>query len=184
MLVERTSTPARRITLADAKSQLNVLTTRDDDYITRLVNIAEESIMDRSNKVFSEATFKFTFYDVSGKVMFPRYPVYNSETSPITSVKGTTEENGTLVDLVEGVNYYIADNSIIIMDNECYTTLEVVTPCGYNDEDWSEAKGLEGCVLMMIGELYANRQSSIASVVTAIPYGIEFMLAPNCYVYQ
>lgn len=178
MILTRTSTPTRVISLTDAKAQLYVLNTREDDYITALAAIAEETIMNRTNTVFSTTNFTATYYNVCDLVRLPVYPV---AANGITQVKGRSEESDDLLVLTESEDYIFKDNGVFLLNSESYYELEVVFTAGFTATDFPEA--LKGAVLMLLGTLYGNRQSEVASVVSKVPYGIEFIIEPHRYTF-
>jgi phage conserved hypothetical protein, phiE125 gp8 family len=181
MRLFRTQAPSSRVTLDEAKAQLNILTNSQDAHITSLINISEETLMSRTSTVFAPARYKLNVYNLSGDcVRFPIYPVYpqGSGTTGVVTVKGRLEGEDTF-NTIAANEYYVEDNHLHFNEPQDFAEVEIDFWVGYNDEDFPQA--MKGAVLMFIGTLFANRQSEMGNVVEKIPYGIEFLVQAHTY---
>ena len=175
MVYSRTSSPSRIITLDEAKSQLNILNTSQDTLISGMINIAEDVIMARTNQVFSNTTFVGSLTDFEGDAIY--YPVTPVTGVSLIQVKDTRLD--TLRTLEQGVDYFTSSESIQFSEYVSFYEVNINFSAGHSEVTLPSA--LRGAALMLIGTLFANRQSEKASVVEKIPYGIEFMIQPHVY---
>ena len=179
MQYTRTTSPdLNRITLAEAKSQLNVLTTSQDDYINSLIDVAEGVIMSRTNTAFQSTSYEGQTFDFSGEVL--RIPVAPVTAITFLKVKETVDD-ADYTTLEEGTDFVLGKSEIRFPSHKTYYEISVGFVSGYTNITFP--LGLKGATLMMIGTLYANRQSEMGNVVEKIPYGIEFMLNPYVHWY-
>ena len=175
----------RRITLDEAKAQLNILTTSQDAYIESLIAVAEETIMARTNTSLTVSRYEGLEYSFCGVFLpLPVYPVAekSSGTEGIQSIAVVVEQGDAEVVLVEGTDWVYKSNGIqFIGEDTSFFSVRVNFFAGFGTDDFPQ--GLKGATLMFIGTLFANRQSEMGNVVEKIPYGIEFMINAHSYNY-
>tara|TARA_R110002124_G_scaffold236648_3_gene401880 strand:- start:524 stop:1039 length:516 start_codon:yes stop_codon:yes gene_type:complete len=146
------------VSLAEAKKQLNIIdSTEDDEHIQLLISAASELAEGYTNRLLSEATVQLSFSD--RKSFFLPFGEAQNSPTPITVISGSKNLTFTFDDISQILT--IDDNQISATDN-----VRVTYKAGYTSAPNSVKMG----VLMIISSLFMNREdTSIGFTVADIP---------------
>jgi len=157
--------PVNFITIDEAKKQLNIIDFDDDDgYILSLINVAYEAAERYMGRLLSQCTVEAEFGSALSCVFLPYPPV-----ASITSVK-IGEDDVTY-------DFSVYSNRLTITDPlvDDYSNVVVTYTAGFPDAANIPAM-IKHAVKIMIGDMYANRESTDVEGGKAVPLTAMTML--------
>ena len=169
------------LTTAEAKTHLKVDTTADDTYIDNLISAATESAQIFTNRYFINTTITQhgdTWSDIS--------TLFKSKVSSITHIKYFDSDNSeqTLATSVwlSDINHQPA--RIGLKPNQSFPSLAErinAVNCkyvvGYGSAASDVPEGIREAVLLIVGNLYENRQEVVVGrIATELPKSAQYLL--------
>lgn len=174
------------ISLAEAKIDLKVDNTDEDELINILRQAARETVEQHTNRSLITQTrvAKLDWFPCSDTILLPNGPVQS-----VTTVKYYDASN-VLTTMSSG-DYWVDSHSgipRIVVKNywpETYTrphAVEVTYVCGYGAAGSDVPAPLRKACLFILGHFYENRQQVIVSGSSMgameIPFGAQVLMAP------
>lgn len=173
---------AEPVTLAEAKKHLHFTNTDSDDYITNfLIPAARQHTETYIQAALIERTLD-VFYGNFRKLQLPFPPL-----SSVTSVKYRDAANveQTLATSVYDVDSISEPGCITLANGQAWPTLSyqpnpvtVRIVAGYGSNASDVPTVIRSAILMLIGHLYENRESSAPLQIHTVPLGYESLLIP------
>lgn len=173
-----TAPTSEPVTLAEAKAQIGVTTTDDDDLITRKIRAARQHVEAMTGRTLLETTLELVLD------RFPRgaLPVPRGPLASITSVK-YLDPDGVQQTLAT-TGYTVDTDGDRIGPVDCWpgtaSTINAVRVRYVAGLDAADdlPEPLREAVLMMVGHLYENREASLVGVnAQDLPFGVVDLVA-------
>lgn len=186
-----TSDPAiEPITTTEAKLDLKIDTSDEDDLLTILIQAARETVENRIGRSLITQTrvIKMDYFPSSDTILLPYGPVLS-----VTHVK-YYDDDETLQTLSTNDYWVDVDSDIarIVVENYWPSTFDkpnaviVTYSAGYGPLKTDVPAPLRKAILLILGHLYENRQAIVVSGsptgVIEIPMGAEYLM--NQYVLE
>ena len=181
--VQPTSEP---VTLAEAQLHLRLDTAGsppshpDDTLVETLISAARENAEQYTGVTIAQATYQVKS-EVTDSVM-------SLQTYPVTSVASVTYEDGDgTVQTVDAADYYV-DNfqrpaRLIFKRNAPGFDTTVTFTAGYTDgqspNPYPTPAGVKAAILLMLGNLYKNRESVAGTQSYERPQSATYLLTPH-----
>ena len=169
------------LTTAEAKTHLKVDTSADDTYIDNLVSAATESA-----QIFTNRYFINTAITQHGDIWSDIATLFKSKVSSITHIKYYDSDN-SLQTLASSV--YLEDlthqpATIGLKPNQSFPSLAgriSAVQCkyvvGYGSAASDVPEGIREAVLLIVGNLYENRQEVVVGrIATELPKSAQYLL--------
>lgn len=166
------------VTLTEVKDHLRVDTTDDDALISALIVAARQWAEEYTGRQFMAATWDWMLDALGGTLYAPMPPLQS-----VTSIKylDTTGVEQTLASSTYRVDA-VSEPGRIALDYgqvwpSTYPVVNAVTVrfvAGYT----TVPEPIRQAVLILVGELYEQRQDSASYQVNAVPFGVRALLAP------
>lgn len=166
------------VTLIEAKDHLRVDHADDDALISALIVAARQWCEEYTGRQFMTSTWDWTLDEFASLFSVPRPPLQS-----VTSVKYLDSDGveQTLVSTAYRVDA-ISEPGRIALDYDqswpsTYSVLNAVTVrfvAGYT----TVPEPIRQAVLIMVGELYENREDTIALTINSVPFGVRALLGP------
>ena len=186
-----TSDPAAEpITTTEAKLDLKIDTTDEDDLLTIFIQAAREAVENRTGRSLITQTrvIKMDYFPMDDTIRLPNGPVIS-----VTHVK-YYDETDTLVTLSTDDYWVDTDSDIarIVVENywpaiyDKPNAVVITYSAGYGPLKTDVPAPLRKAILLILGHLYENRQAVVVSGsptgVIEIPMGAEYLM--NQYVLE
>lgn len=155
------------VTLADAKQQLRIASTYDDNNVNTLLDAARQIVESETNRAILNQTWTL-YLDYFPDVIYLPKGIIQS----VTSVK-YIDTGGTQQTLADGTDYTtttgIDDGRIVPTNNgwvsdvntEQNNVVEIIFVAGYGATKTAETSWAEQAILMKLSQLYYNLDSSM-----------------------
>lgn len=186
-----TSTAAtiKALTVADAKTHLNVTHNEDDSLISDYIDAATKVLQDRCGRCFVEETRKLVMNGFDDKryvhdrvIYLPRSPV--SSVSSITYVNSSAGTTSTLASTDYVVSAYDKPGRISEAYNATWPTprcqpnnVTVTYLTGSSTTTASVPANIKQALRMLVAHWYRNRESALVGTVsTEISMGLDALL--------
>lgn len=174
-------TGSEPVTLTEAKLHLRVDISTDDDLITRAIEAAREYVEGYLERVVTSATITAK-YDALGAMELP----INGALS-VTSVKYLDSDS---VEQTASSALYLLDNfstpnAVLLKNNQDWPSViaqknavEIVYTAGYagSPPDWPSR--VQNAILLLVGDMYENRESAIIGTIVAKNEAVDRLLFP------
>jgi len=166
------------VTLAEVKDHLRVDTTDEDALISALIIAARQWAEEYTGRQFMAATWDWMLDVIPDGFSVPLPPLQS-----VTSIKylDTDGAEQTLVSTAYRVDAISEPGRIALAYGQTwpsiYSVINAVTVrfvAGYT----TVPEPIRQAVLIMVGELYEQRQDSASYQVNAVPFGVRALLAP------
>ncbi len=177
-----TAPASEPITRAEAKTHMRIDFTDDDSLIDVLIEAARVHAENHTARRFINQTWTLTFPEFQDVMLLPGSPL-----SSITSVSylDTDQASQTLSTAIYEADTTRNPGALRRKRDQSYPTtypvwnavvVTYVTGYGANASDVPAA--VRQAMLMHIGHMYENRESSIDKAIQMVPMGYESLLAP------
>lgn len=185
VLVTAPAAATTLVTLVEAKAQLRVDHTDDDDKITALITAAVGYVDGWTGilgRCLLSQTWRQDFDSFCGCLRLPLFPVIS-----ITSVKYDDASN--VEQTVSSANYSLLTDDlgsyVAFLSTYAFPVIDIERPAvrvayvaGYADAD-SVPPAIKHALLMLVGHWYENRESiNIGGVVSSIPLAFDALISP------
>ena len=178
------------ITVTEAKLDLKIDTSDDDDLLTIFIQAARESVENRTGRSLITQTrvIKMDYFPMDDTILLPNGPIIS-----VTHVK-YYDEDDTLQTLSSNDYWVDSDSDIgrIVVETSWPSTytkpnaVVVTYSAGYGPLKTDVPAPLRKAILLILGHLYENRQAVVVSGsptgVIEIPMGAEYLM--NQYVLE
>ena len=187
-IVSYANTPLDYITLAEAKTQLRVTTTDDDTYITALINATMQIMSEYVGYPIVKNTSQFVFENAQSKK--DNQLKIMSRVLSVSSVQYYDDSAVLHTADYLPINNVFGNYGINIYLNTLQSTSQsdkylVTAVCGYEkagtsvDESKIFPLGLKQAGLMIISNLYDNRQDLVIGTIMAeMPMNSKWLMNP------
>jgi len=168
------------VSLAEAKTHLRVTETADDDLIESLIEAASNWAQKYQNRKYLTETC-VDYLDAWPKVIRTRWSPLIAVTSiQYVDTGGTTQ---TWANTLYTVDTITEPARIVPAYNESYPDLRgdqngiiVTYTAGYGSNRSDVPQEIRSAILLLVGQLYANREAAIEASLSEIPYGVKALL--------
>jgi uncharacterized phiE125 gp8 family phage protein len=175
------------VTLAEAKAhcQVDPDFLDDDAYLTRLIAVARGHAETRTRKLMAEANVEMYFDDLPMEVEFPWYPVDSIVSITYKDVDGAWQGIGTTGNGNVMLNKYRLPAKLVLLNNprtyksvNAYSVENVVITfkAGYGSATWPLPELLKQAMLVIIRDMYDNRESQDTKQRYTLPMSAENLL--------
>ena len=172
LLTVTTAPAVTPITLAEAKSQLRLTTSNEDDHVTTLIEAATTRAEEYQRRSLVNRTYTLLVKDFSGwKILLSRPPLVS-----VTSVK-YYDVDGAQQTLVAGTDYQVVQHDttpylLPAVDTEWPATdgrengVEIVYVAGYGASGDDVPADTKQGIKMLVSDFFENRESEIVGLMT------------------
>lgn len=185
--LKRTVAPeVEPITVAEAKAQLRVLHTDDDDYITALIGAAREWAESFTRRAFVEQTWiaQYAGWPADRAFDLARFPIMSLESVSYRDSEGDEvelDETDYTVDAISGV--VMVNDGVLTpeLSLNYLNPISITFVAGYvaTDEAADLPKNIKQALLLAITNFYENRVPVVQGTITSkVPLSIEALLKP------
>ena len=172
------------VSLADAKAHLRVTTTDDNDLITAIITTARTYIELITGLSLGPKTWDIYFENFKGDELYLPYAPLVSVTYvkyyDFGGTQNTWDSSNYIVDTdsIPG-RVYPVYNGYWPSDSRGYEKdINVRFVSGYADAD-AVPNPLKHAIMMMVGELYENREISlVGATINDLPFAVKHLIAP------
>ncbi len=169
------------ITLAEAKAQLQITHSDDDDFITALLAAAVEVVEGYTHRVTGEADKTLTLDCFSEEMELPHAPV-----SQVAAVKYYDEAGDQQT--LDQAEYFVDGSELFTKVRRGFGSAWPVVQAGYGKVSieykagyapGSEPAPLKQAALMLLASLYEQRENHITGVMaSSVPVSAQFLMQP------
>jgi uncharacterized phiE125 gp8 family phage protein len=183
-LVKTTPPSYDPITAAEAKAHLNIEHSSDDTIIGYYIKAATDWAEAFCNRQFVQATYTWTFDNLSDSILYvPRPPLVS-----VTSIK-YYDDAGTLQTASSTTLYEVSTSGVYgeirLRYNQTWPSVRghnedvsIVYKAGYSETAASVPEAIKTAVKMMVGHLYEHREQTTERALVEIPAGPRALLMP------
>ena len=169
------------VSLARVRAHLRIDDNDSDDDLSELIYVASRHVETTISRALITQTIDVTFDEFLDAMYIPRSPLQSVTSVTYTDTAGAGQTLGTSVYLVDTnrdpgevrLDYgqtwpdtYPANNAV---------TIRAVV--GYGDTADDVPAPIRHAILMTIGDLYENRETSAPIMIYTIPFSVESLLA-------
>lgn len=176
------------VSLPDARAHLRVTHNDDDPYITDLVAAATDEVEARTRRALVSQVLRSTLRGFQPVICLERAPLVDVVVKYFDEdgVEQTLDPSSyLLIDKDTGGRPFIEFVSGASIPGVAARSdaVSIEMTAGYGENDTFVPPGLRHIIKMIVGHLYANRESvvvavNIGVVAIEIPEGIEYMMLP------
>lgn len=190
------TTPAitEPITLTEAKAHCQVDSDflDDDTYLTRLITVARQHVEHHTRKLMAQANVEMYFNDLPLEVEFPWYPVESLVSISYKDVNGDMQSIGTTGNGNVILNKYRLPGKLVLLNNpKTYYSVNsysvenvtITFKAGYGSAAWPLPEPLKQAMLVVIRDLYDNRESRDSKKGYDMPFAAQNLINDNS-IYQ
>lgn len=175
-----TAASATPVSVAEAKSHLNVDTSDDDNYIGSIVNAATNEAEIITGKKFVSQVWDVVYDSFLLEIVLPHLPVISVDQiiyidgdgteQQLYSYQADTSSNHGRIQPTFG-EYFPATRSGI------YNAVTITFTCGFGDASDVPAE-IKQAILLRVGDFYAHRETVIVGTIsTQLPMAAKHLLA-------
>lgn len=185
ILTLQTAPTVEPVSSAEAKAHLRVTSSDDDTLIGTLITTAREYVERITNRALITQTWDWYFSDFKGsEFVVPYAPLQSVTHVKYYDTSGTLQTWGSANYVVDTDSWqgriYPIYNGTWPTDSRGYekdVTIRFVA--GYGNAGSDVPNPLKHAILMLIGELYENREMTLVGVnITELPFAVRHLLAP------
>lgn len=167
------------VTLTEAKAHLNVDFIDDDALISSLMSAATDYAQNFTGRVFIEQTWELILDEFHAEIKIP-YPPLMSVLSiryyDAAGIDSTLAAENYTVDAISQPGWIVPSSAGWPNTLEAINTVRIQFKAGY---DLGVPDSIRSAIFMMIGTLYANRETVIVGQgASVIPWSAEQLLRP------
>jgi len=175
------------ITLTEAKAHMRIDHTAEDDTITEMIGAARQALEDTSDLALIDQTWRVQLdawpdRAASGIVELPKRPAQSITAVRVTSMDGTQATLPTMAyELISAgglARLVKTPTAIWPSPGRIAGGIEIDYVAGYGDAASYVPRALRQALLMVIAHVYENRELLSRDSGTALPRGVEALLAP------
>ena len=185
-LIKTVQPTTEPVTLAEAQLHLRLDTSGsppshpDDTLVETLITAARENAEQYTGVTIAQATYQVKSAVTNEQISLQTYPVTN-----VSSV--TYEDNDGVVQTVDSADYFV-DNfqrpaRLVFRRNSPGFDTTVTFTAGYTDgqspNDYPTPAGVKAAILLMLGNLYENRESVASTQSHERPQSATYLLTPH-----
>lgn len=160
---------AHPVTLAEAKAHLKVEHTADDSYITALIGAATKMAETCTNRIFTTRTILQRLDEWPGMTIYPNVvPVISVVSIKYRDANGVLQTvPNTDYDTDDTEPYRIRTKTQWPDTNNVIGNIELTYQAGYGQSASLTPEPIRHAILLIIGDMYENRQDSQRTLPTA-----------------
>lgn len=189
MTIEVYAEPSEEpVTLTEAKAHLRVTSTDDNDYIESLIRASRERAESYLRRSICTQTLEYSLDEFPAEIDLPRAPVQSVTSITYTDTDGVSQTlsaslyQTNLRGTANGRIKPTVDDAWPSTKSGVYNAVIVRYVAGYSlpsDSPDSIPRAFKQAILLMVGEMYENREISVVgATVASLPYTAEKLLAP------
>ena len=184
--ITRTVAPSAVLTTAEAKSHLRVDISTDDTLIDSMISAATDYCELYTGRSFVTRTYRADLSAFADVIELPMRPIIS-----ITSIKYYDTNSPSVLTTLASSTYNVVNNVIYRTFGASWPSryprmdsVQITFTAGYAPTSSPEVAAenvpdaVKAAILLIVGELYENRESSITGLMYTKTKTVEMLLAP------
>ena len=176
----KTAASTDAVSTTEVKAQCRIVGTDEDTLLTRLIKAATDRVEKDTARQLVSATYELTLSD------FPSNRVIELPVNPVSSITSiiyldTDNASQTLSSNVYYLDTYIEPSRIILKYNQEFpetlgtdNNVVITFVAGFT----SVPDTLKSAILLLVGNLYENREATISGTIIAdVPLAYEYLIS-------